>query len=102
MLAALQRLPRDAELLAMEASGEDYSEREVDEVELEGGRVYLHLGIRRATPPRRQGRRWTNQQVQSIDRAQLRGATERPTLYPQRSRSVRTGLSPPYRLARTV
>jgi hypothetical protein len=37
MLAALQRLPRDAELLAMEASGEDYSEREVDEVELEGG-----------------------------------------------------------------
>jgi hypothetical protein len=33
MLAELQRLPRDAELLAFEAGCEEYSEREVDEVE---------------------------------------------------------------------
>src|SRR4029453_10812306 len=32
MLAALQTLPRDAELLAFEAACEDYCEREVDEV----------------------------------------------------------------------
>jgi hypothetical protein len=31
--AVLQTLPRDAELLAFEAGGEDYCEREVDEVE---------------------------------------------------------------------
>jgi hypothetical protein len=43
MLAALQVLPRDAELLAFEAGCEDYCEREVDEVEWQGGRVYLHL-----------------------------------------------------------
>jgi hypothetical protein len=33
MLAALQALPRDAELLAFEAGCEDYGEREIDEVE---------------------------------------------------------------------
>jgi hypothetical protein len=32
---------------------EDYCEREVDELELQGGRVYLHLGVRRDDPPRR-------------------------------------------------
>jgi hypothetical protein len=53
LLTALQALPRDAELLAFEASCEDYSEREVDEVEWQGGRVYLHLGARRDDPPRR-------------------------------------------------
>jgi hypothetical protein len=47
MLTALQTLPRDAELLAFEAGCEDYCEREVDEVEWQGGRVYLHLGARR-------------------------------------------------------
>jgi hypothetical protein len=47
LLATLQRLPRDAELLAFEAGCEDYCEREVDEVEWQGGRVYLHLGARR-------------------------------------------------------
>jgi hypothetical protein len=47
LLATLQRLPRDAELLAFEAGCEDYCEREVDEVEWQGGRVYLHLGVRR-------------------------------------------------------
>ena len=52
MLASLQRLPRDAELLAFEAGCEDYCEREVDEVELQGGRVYLHLGARRDNPRR--------------------------------------------------
>jgi hypothetical protein len=46
MLAALQ-LPRDAEVLAFEAGCEEYCEREVDEVECQGGRVYLHLGVRR-------------------------------------------------------
>jgi hypothetical protein len=54
MLAALQQLPRDAELLAFEAGCEQYCEREVDdEVEWQGGRVYLHLGVRRDDPPRR-------------------------------------------------
>jgi hypothetical protein len=52
MLTALQVLPRDAELLAFEAGCEDYCEREVDEVEWQGGRVYLHLGARRDDPPR--------------------------------------------------
>jgi hypothetical protein len=52
MLTALQVLPRDAELLAFEAGCEDYCEREVDEVEWQGGRVYLHLGARRDDLPR--------------------------------------------------
>jgi hypothetical protein len=37
MLTALQVLPRDAELLVFEAGCEDYCEREVDEVEWQGG-----------------------------------------------------------------
>ena len=53
MLTAPQTLPRDAELLAFEAGCEDYGEREVDEVEWQGARVYLHLGVRRDDPPRR-------------------------------------------------
>ena len=53
MLAKLQHLPRDLEVLAFEAGCEDYCEREVDELELQGGRVYLHLGARRDEPPRR-------------------------------------------------
>jgi hypothetical protein len=53
LLAALQVLPRDAELLAFEGGCEEYCEREVDEVELQGGRVYLYLGARRDEPPRR-------------------------------------------------
>jgi hypothetical protein len=53
LLTALQVLPRDAELLAFEASCEDYCERDVDEVEWQGGRVDLHLGARRgdSLPP---------------------------------------------------
>ena len=47
MLTTLQTLPRDAELLAFEAGCEDYCEREVDEVQWQGGQVYLHLGVRR-------------------------------------------------------
>jgi hypothetical protein len=43
MLTALQALPRDAELLAFEAGYEDYYEREAEDVEWQGGRVYLHL-----------------------------------------------------------
>jgi hypothetical protein len=50
MLTVLQTLTRDAELLAFEAGCEDYCEREVDEVEWQGGRVYLHLGARRDDP----------------------------------------------------
>ncbi len=52
LLTALRALPGDAELLAFEAGCEDYCEREVDEVEWQGGRVYLHLGVRRDDPPR--------------------------------------------------
>jgi hypothetical protein len=46
-------LPRDAEVLAFEAGCEHYCEREVDEVEWQSGRVYLHLGVRRDNLPRR-------------------------------------------------
>jgi hypothetical protein len=53
LLTELQHLPRDLEVLAFEAGCEDYCEREVDELELQGGRVYLHLGARRDEPPRR-------------------------------------------------
>jgi hypothetical protein len=53
LLGTLQQLPRDAELLAMEAGCEEYCEREIDEVDWEGGRVYLHLGARRDDPPHR-------------------------------------------------
>jgi hypothetical protein len=52
-LAELQHLPRDAAVLAFEAGREDYCEREIDEVEVQGGRVYLHLGIRRDNAERR-------------------------------------------------
>ena len=53
MLRQLQQLPQDAEVLAFEAGWcEEYCEREIDEVELQGGRVYLHLGARRDEPPR--------------------------------------------------
>jgi hypothetical protein len=51
LLTALQTLPRDAELLAFEAGCDEYCEREVDEIEWQGGRVYLHLGARRDDPP---------------------------------------------------
>jgi hypothetical protein len=53
MIAALQRLPRDAEVLAMEAGCDQYCEIELDDVELQRDRVYLHVGIRRETPPPR-------------------------------------------------
>ena len=44
-MAELQQLPRDAE-----PGCQDYCEREVDELELKGGRFYLHLGARRDGP----------------------------------------------------
>ena len=53
LLAQLQHLPRDLEVLAFEAGSEEYCEREVDELELQGGRVYLHLGARRDEPRER-------------------------------------------------
>jgi len=49
LLTALQVLPRDAELLALAAGCEDYCERDVDEVEWQGGRVELHLGSAETT-----------------------------------------------------
>ena len=52
-LTELQHLPREAEVLAFEAGCEEYCEREVDEVEVQGGRVYLHLGARRDDGQRR-------------------------------------------------
>jgi hypothetical protein len=53
LVATLQRLPRDVEVLAFEAGCEEYCEREIDEVEWQGGRIYLHLGARKENPPRR-------------------------------------------------
>ena len=53
MLTVLQTLPRDAELMAFEAGCEEYCEHEIDEVEVQGGRVYLHLGVRRDDAQRR-------------------------------------------------
>jgi hypothetical protein len=52
LLTELRHLPRDLEVLAIEAGCEDYCEREIDELELEGGRVCLHLGARRDGPSR--------------------------------------------------
>jgi hypothetical protein len=52
LMATLQHLPKDVEVLAFEAGCQDYCEREVDEVEWQGGRVYLHLGARRDDPPK--------------------------------------------------
>jgi hypothetical protein len=52
-LAELQRLPWEAELLAFEPGCDEYCEREVDEVQWQGGRVHLHLGIRLDDPPPR-------------------------------------------------
>jgi hypothetical protein len=47
MLRRLEYLPGDAEVLAFEPSCEKYCEREVDEVQWQGDRIYLHLGVRR-------------------------------------------------------
>jgi hypothetical protein len=52
LLTGLQHLPHDLEVLAFEAGCEEYCEREVDELELQGSRVYLHLGARRDEPRR--------------------------------------------------
>ena len=46
LLAERQHLPHDLEILACEAGCQDFCEREVDELELQG-RVYLHLEARR-------------------------------------------------------
>ena len=47
MLRQLQHFPQDAEVLAFEAGCEEFCEREVDEVEWQGDRIYLHLRVRR-------------------------------------------------------
>jgi hypothetical protein len=51
MLTALQKLPRDAELLAFGPIARTTASAELDTVEWQGGRVYLHLGARRDDPP---------------------------------------------------
>ena len=53
LLAELPHPPRDLEVLAFKAECEEYCEREIDEVEWQGGRAYLHLGARRDEPPQR-------------------------------------------------
>ena len=53
LLAELQHLPRDLEVLASEAGCKHHCEREVDDLEPQGGRISLHLGARRDQPPRR-------------------------------------------------
>ncbi len=46
LLTALPRLPRHTRVLAFEPGCEEYCEREIDEVEWQGGRVYLHPSAR--------------------------------------------------------
>jgi hypothetical protein len=41
----LLRLPRETEVLVFEPGCEEYHEREIDDVEWLGHRIYLHLGI---------------------------------------------------------
>jgi hypothetical protein len=45
LAARLLRLPRTAEVLAFEPGCEQYLEREIDQIEWLGHRVYLHLGV---------------------------------------------------------
>jgi len=47
----LLRLPRGTEVLAFEPGCEEYRQREVDDVEWLGHRVYLHLGVCRDDRP---------------------------------------------------
>jgi hypothetical protein len=47
MLRQLQHLSQDAEVLGFEPGCEAYCERELDDVEAQGDRIYLHLGVRR-------------------------------------------------------
>jgi hypothetical protein len=49
----LRHLPRGAEVLAFEPGCEEYCERELDDLEWLGHRVYLHLGARRDGDPSR-------------------------------------------------
>jgi hypothetical protein len=53
MVATLQHLPRDADVLAFEPGCEAYCQREVDELEWQGDQVYLQLGARRDELSRR-------------------------------------------------
>jgi hypothetical protein len=45
LTSRLLQLPRGAEVLGFEPGCEEYREREVDDVEWVGHRVYLHLGV---------------------------------------------------------
>ena len=47
LIARQRLLPRGAELVALEPGCEEFCEREIEEAEWRGGRVYLHLGLRR-------------------------------------------------------
>jgi hypothetical protein len=53
LLRQLLAPPPDANVLAFEPGCQEYGEREIDEVEGQDDRVYLHLGARREEPPRR-------------------------------------------------
>jgi hypothetical protein len=87
----------------MEAGCEEYCQIELDDVELQGDRVYLHPGIPGGYPAMPRGPSM-DQAPGPVSRSgvAMGRATERPNLSPQMYRSVRMGLSPPYRLARTV
>jgi hypothetical protein len=51
--ARCRRQPASTQAQAPQAASQFDCEREVDEVEWQGGRVYLHLGTRRDQPPQR-------------------------------------------------
>ena len=53
LMAALQQLPREAEMLAFEPGYAEFCEREVDDVKWQGSRVDLHLGAWRDGPTSR-------------------------------------------------
>jgi hypothetical protein len=53
LIAKLRRMPKQAEVLALEPGCEEYCEREIDEVEGTAHRVYLHLGLHRNEPQAR-------------------------------------------------
>lgn len=56
LAARLLRLPPTAEVLAFEPGCEQYLEREIDDIEWLGDRVYLHLGVCRDDPDNLAGR----------------------------------------------
>jgi hypothetical protein len=66
MLTELQRLPRDAELLAFEAGCEEYCEREVDEIECRAA-GYTYTLAPDETTHRAVDRPWPHTRVAGIE-----------------------------------